>query len=238
MTYSLITHDPGSNRFAVIVATCHLAVGAFVPHTKARVGAVATQGETNPLFGPRGLDLMASGLDANSALDQLLSEDSGHDFRQIHLMDASGQAAAWTGPRTASAANHRSENHVSVAGNFLTGKEVLDAVLDAWAQSTGLPWPERSLTAMRAGEIAGGDKRGRQSAALQIQGDEPYPDLDLRVDHSADPLTELETLIAETRKPYFLNFRQATPRLSDPGRTPESVTAAGQGDFFQERIKL
>lgn len=225
MTYSLITHDPASGRFAVIVATCHLAVGAFVPHTKEHVGAVATQGETNPLFGTRGLALMESGLSAAAALEKLLSEDAGRDFRQAHLMDAAGQTAAWTGARVAPEASHRSAAHISVAGNFLTGTEVLDAVLSDWSRVTDLPWPERLLAAMRAGEMAGGDRRGRQSAALRIQGDEPYADLDLRIDHSPDPLSALDALIAEARKPYVLRFRQATPRLADPGRTPESTAA-------------
>lgn len=224
MTYSLITHDPASNHFAIIVATCHLAVGAFVPHTRPGVGAVATQGETNPMFGNRGLALMASGLSAVETLDRLLLEDSGRDFRQLHLMDATGQAAAWTGPKTAATSAHKAATNVSVAGNFLAGEQVLDAVLDTWQQMHKLPWPERLLDAMRAGETAGGDQRGRQSAALLIQGNEPYAALDLRVDHSHDPLSALEVLIKEARKPYVLRFRQTTPCTADPGRTPESVS--------------
>lgn len=223
MTYSLIAHDPASGRHAVIVATCHLAVGAFVPHTRSGVGAVATQGETNPMFGPRGLALMASGLNATQTLKRLLLEDSGHDFRQLHLIDSAGRTAAWSGSRTAATSAHRAVPHVSVAGNFLAGEQVLNTVLDYWQQQTDLAWPERLLGAMRAGETAGGDRRGRQSAALLIQGDEPYPALDLRVDHAPDPLGALEALIAEARKPYVLRFRQATPCIADPGRTPEST---------------
>lgn len=225
MTYSLIAHDPVRKRFAVAVTTCHLAVGAFVPHTRAGVGAVATQGETNPLFGSRGLDLMAAGHSADNTLDKLLREDAGRNFRQLHLVDAGGQVAAWTGSETADVAGHRDAPHVSVAGNFLAGTQVLDATLECWLQASEMPWPERLLFALRAGEKEGGDRRGRQSAALRIQGDEPYADLDLRVDHAADPLGELDMLVAEARKPYVTRFRQATPRTTDPGRTPETADA-------------
>lgn len=223
MTYSLIAHEPESNRFAVAVATCHFAVGAFVPHTKAQVGAVATQGETNPLFGFRGLDLMSSGHSARQTLDTLLDEDSGRDYRQVHIMDATGRAAAWTGKKTAPATGHLQADHVSVAGNFLSGLDVLDAVVDAWFSHARLLWPERLLAAMLAGEQVGGDRRGRQSAAMRIHGSEPYADLDLRVDNSDNPLAELESLVTEARKPYVLNFRRTTPRHDDPGRNPESV---------------
>lgn len=223
MTYSLITHDPESNRFAVVVATCHLAVGAFVPYARAHVGAVATQGETNPLFGSRGLDLLASGSGACATLQQLLQSDQGRDYRQVHVIDKHGQTAAWTGAGTESVAAHRSSLHASVAGNCLATTQVLDAVLKQWQAGAGQLWPERLLGAMRAGEQAGGDKRGRQSAALLIQGGEPYADLELRVDCDNDPLARLEHLIKEARKPYVVSFRQATPCLADPDRTPQTM---------------
>src|SRR5699024_12530759 len=123
--------------------------------------------------------------------------DAGRDFRQVHSMDTSGRAAAWTGQKTAPAAGHRQADHVSVAGNLLSGLDVLVAVVDAWLDQTALPWPERLLVAMQAGEAAGGDRRGRQSAAMRIHGGEPYADLDLRVDNATNPLLELESLVAE-----------------------------------------
>lgn len=222
MTYSLIARDPDSGRFAVAVATCHLAVGAFVPHARAGVGAAATQADTNPMLGPHSLERMAAGLSAPAALEAALAEDPGRVFRQVHLIDRRGATGAWTGVRTGAVAAHRSADGVSVAGNLLAGEAVLDAVLAQWRRGARLPWPERLVAALRAGEDAGGDRRGRQSAALLIQGGEPYADLDLRVDHAEDPLAELECLVAEARKPYVQALRAATPRLADPGRTPES----------------
>jgi len=223
MTYSLLARDPDHDRFAVAVVTCQLAVGAFVPHTRAGTGAIATQGETNPLFGSRGLELLASGMPADAVLERLLQEDAGRDFRQVHLLDANGPIAAWTGPQTAASAGHRSAANVSVAGNFLAGAEVLDETLERWLQTEHLPWPERLIAAMRAGQEAGGDRRGRQSAALRIQGAEVYADLDLRVDNAPEPLEELATLVTEARKPYVADFSRATPCRAEPGRTPDSA---------------
>lgn len=228
MTYSLIARDPARGRFAVAVATCHLAVGAFVPHARAAVGAVATQGETNPMLGPRGLALMAAGLSAPAALEAALAEDPGREFRQLQCIDRHGQVAAWTGERTQSVAAQRSGENVSVAGNLLASGAVLDAMLAQWHDTASMPWPERLVAALRAGENAGGDRRGRQSAALLIQGRESYADLDLRVDHSQDPLGDLARLVAEARKPYVQRFRAATPRRDDPGRTPRSRRPADE----------
>jgi uncharacterized Ntn-hydrolase superfamily protein len=209
VTWSIVARDPESGRFGIAAASFFFALGALVPHAS-RDGAIATQALINPTSGPRGLRLLAEGLPAERVRDLLAELDAGREARQLHLVDREGRGAAWTGAACVPCCGHRVEEGVSVAGNMLAGPDVLDATLDSWRRSAVKPFVERLLAAMDAGEAAGGDSRGRQSAVLRIQGGESFPRLDLRVDDHAAPLVELRRLYG-VAKERFLAFSTAFP---------------------------
>ena len=220
MTFSIVAWDPKTGMTGVAVATKHLAVGALVPHAKAGVGAIATQAETNPLLGIWGLRLLesrqsaqtnAQNIPVGDVLDLLLQNDEARDQRQLHLVDHLGHATAWTGRDCVDWAGHLTFNHFSVAGNMLTGEPVLHAMAKTFRQGHSLSFSDRLLSALEAGEAAGGDKRGRQSAALYVVQNDVYPYLDLRVDNHAHPIAELRTLFSEAHKDYYQSFRQTMP---------------------------
>ncbi|WP_346291390.1 DUF1028 domain-containing protein [Sphaerothrix gracilis] len=212
MTFSIVAWDAVTGMTGVAVATKHLAVGALVPHAKAGVGAIATQAQTNPLLGIRGLQFLERGRHgAESVLQRLLLEDADHEQRQVHLVDRCGQTAAWTGRECVGWAGHFTFPHFSVAGNMLVGEAVLLAMATAYEQAETAPFCDRLLLALEAGDTAGGDKRGRQSAALYVMDTEVYPHLDLRVDHHAQPIVTLRSLYEESSKDYYQSFRQSMP---------------------------
>ncbi|MGB3310891.1 MAG: DUF1028 domain-containing protein [Nodosilinea sp.] len=228
MTFSIVAWDPQTGMTGVAVATKHLAVGALVPHARAGVGAIATQAQTNPLLGIWGLELLErrqatespfSEASAEVVLEWLLENDCDRDQRQVHLVDHQGHTAAWTGCDCTGWAGHRTFANVSVAGNMLAGSEVLEAMAAAFQGGEGMGLSDRLLLALEAGEAAGGDKRGRQSAALYVVDKTPYPHLDLRVDHDDDPIAMLRTLHSEAHKDYYQSFRQSMPsQLAVPQR--------------------
>ena len=238
MTFSIVAWDPQTGMTGVAVATKHLDVGALVPHARAGVGAVATQAQTNPLLGIWGLELLErrqatespfSEASAEVVLEWLLENDCDRDQRQVHLVDHTGHAAAWTGRDCVGWAGHRTFPQGSVAGNMLTGPAVLEAMAAAFQGSEGVGFSDRLLLALEAGEAAGGDKRGRQSAALYVMDKTPYPHLDLRVDHHEAPITMLRTLHTEAHKDYYQSFRQtmpsqlAMPHPAAPVQLPRAV---------------
>ena len=145
----------------------------------------------------------------------LAGMDRGIDQRQLHVIDAGGGTAAHTGARCVDWCGHLAEPGVSVAGNMLAGPQVVAGTLAAWKANAGLPIVERLIAAMQAGEDAGGDKRGKQSIALRIQGPEVFPRLDLRVDDHADPIPELRRL-HEVAKERFIPFSAGLPRAGRP----------------------
>ncbi|MAA69419.1 MAG: pilus assembly protein [Deltaproteobacteria bacterium] len=206
MTYSIIIRDPEKNHFGIAVATKHLAVGSRVPFLEAGVGAVATQSATNPYLGLKGLASLRSGEPIESALGSAIAADDNPESRQLHGLDKSGNFWAWTGTNAQSWAGHIGAKNVSVAGNFLAGPGVLKACMESLQFSTDRSLESRLLQALFAGEEAGGDIRGRQSAALITIRDQPFPWCNLRVDDNPDPLVELIRLFEEFKKPYYQNF--------------------------------
>ncbi len=194
MTWSIVARDPEMGLFGVAIATRLFAVGALCPWTEAKVGAGATQGLVSLVLGPHGLALLREGYPAPAALGVLMRGDPGQANRQVHMIDAKGQVAAYTGAYCVGWAGQREGKAVSVAGNMLVGPAVVEDTLVAYSDIMNLPFAERLLLAMEAGEAAGGDKRGRQSAALAIQGPEPYRRLDMRADDHTEPLVELRRL--------------------------------------------
>jgi uncharacterized Ntn-hydrolase superfamily protein len=227
VTWSIIVRDAKTNRFAIAVATRFFAVGHLVPHTRAGIGAVATQALVNPFYGQKGVALLQEGLSPEDIVKTLTAADAGRDHRQLHVMDASGRIAAHTGSRCVDWCGHVSAADISVAGNMLAGPAVIADTLAAYLAKAEVPLARRLIAALRAGEAAGGDKRGKQSAALVIQGEEDWPDLSLRVDDHADPLAELERLEAVSRE-RFVPFSQFMPSRRDPaGVTDRAVIEAG-----------
>jgi len=200
-TFSIVARDPATGDLGIAVQSKFFAVGAVVPWARAGVGAVATQSFANTTFGPRGLELLARGLAPATVLDSLLAPDADRDQRQIGIVDASGRAAAATGPKCQVWAGHRSGPDYAVQGNILAGEPVVLAMEKAFREAQG-HLGGRLLAALDAGQAAGGDSRGQQSAALLIvraQGgyggfNDRY--CDLRVDDHATPITELRRLYA------------------------------------------
>ncbi|MBE9076358.1 DUF1028 domain-containing protein [Romeria aff. gracilis LEGE 07310] len=213
MTFSIVAWDPSTHMTGVAVATKHLAVGALVPHARAGVGAIATQAQTNPLLGILGLKLLENHrhLQVNELLDTLLSKEKEKEDRQLHIVDRYGNTAAWTGYNCIDWAGHRTYQNFSVAGNMLVSEAPLTAMAEAFNSATHLPFCERLVQALEAGDTTGGDKRGRQSAALYVVHEDDYPHLDLRVDHHPDPIATLRLLYDEAQKDYYRSFRQAMP---------------------------
>lgn len=191
MTWSIVAYDEATNGLGVAVASKFFAVGAYCPYMKAGAGAVSTQSLINPLLGSWSLGLLSAGLPAPETIDAVIAADHGRDTRQLHGVDCRGRAAAFTGTDSVDWAGHRLDQGVSVAGNMLVGPAVVEDCLATYLAHAGLPFAERLLRALHAGDLAGGDKRGRQGAALRVLGSEDYPQLDLRVDDHADPLGEL-----------------------------------------------
>ena len=216
MTFSIVARDPETGAFGVAVATRFFAVGALCPHAEGGVGAVATQALINPLIGLDGLALLRAGVSAEAALKTLVDADPGRAARQIHLQDGQGGGAAFTGEGCIGWCGHRLGRGFSVAGNMLARAQVLEHTFDAYEAGMALPFPERLIAALKAGEAAGGDKRGRQSAALLIHTTEAYPALDLRVDDHGDPLSELARLEAVSRE-RFVHFAKFFATRVQPG---------------------
>src|SRR5690348_3292713 len=214
MTWSIVARDSKTGQFGVAVATRFFAAGALVPHLKSRVGAIATQALVNVFYGTDGLRLLEQGAGAKDVVAKLVGADAGRDQRQVHVIDAQGRTAAHTGKSCIDWCCHLAGDNFSVAGNMLAGERVIGDTATAYSKNSALPFPRRLIAAMRAGEAAGGDKRGKQSAALVICGEEEWPDLNLRVDDHPDPLAELERLERVSRE-RFVHFMAMWPNRRD-----------------------
>jgi uncharacterized Ntn-hydrolase superfamily protein len=193
MTWSILARDE-RGRFGVAIASRFFAVGALCVHTRRGVGALSTQALMNPLYGPAGLALLDEGRTAADVVAALTRADAGQAQRQLHVLPARGPGAAHTGASCVDWCGHHVAEGFSVAGNMLAGEHVVRASAEAFVAQAGRPLAERLIAALAAGEAAGGDKRGRQSAALRIHADEDYPELDIRVDDHAEPVAELRRL--------------------------------------------
>jgi uncharacterized Ntn-hydrolase superfamily protein len=214
MTWSIVARD-SSGALGIAIASRFFAVGALCPHGRSGVGALATQALVNPLYAQPGLDALSRGEAPASIIQALTAEDAGRDHRQLHMIDAAGRVAAHTGAACISWCGHLAGDGWSIAGNMLAGAQVLEQTAAAYQANAGLPFAERLIGAMRAGEDAGGDKRGKQGAALLIYTTEDYAWLDLRVDDHVDPLGELRRLIEKSLE-RFQPFVSCLPSRSRP----------------------
>ena len=195
MTFSIVARDPESGMFGVAVSTAVPCVGAIVPHVKAGVGAIATQSFSNIRLGIDGLPLLELGLSPEAALSALLAEDDDASRRQVAGIDSRGRTFAFSGDDCIDWYGVRSGDNYSVQGNMLVGKETIDAMAEAFEAASGF-LSERLLLALEAGQAAGGDKRGRESAALLTTpfGSDAWSRIDIRVDLHEDPVAELRRI--------------------------------------------
>jgi uncharacterized Ntn-hydrolase superfamily protein len=215
MTFSIIAWDDDTQMTGVAVTTKFFSVGSLCPFARSGVGAIGTQAFVNPTFGPRGLELLELDIEVEDIIQVLLKSDEGREHRQIHVVDRHGRTAAFTGNETVEWSGHQSFDGFSVAGNMLVGERVIADTAAAYQANAGEELPERLLRALEAGQAAGGDKRGKQSAALYIMGSEVYPYLDLRVDDNPLPVVELRRLFEESKKEY-MPFKQFLPTAAKP----------------------
>jgi uncharacterized Ntn-hydrolase superfamily protein len=200
MTFSIVARDPRAGELGIAVQSKFLAVGAVVPWAKAGVGAIATQSWANTSYGPRGLELLANGLPAAGVLAQLIEEDEGRADRQVGIIGVKGEAATYTGAQCFPWAGGRVGEHYTCQGNILVGEDTVLAMARTFEQTTGLLC-DRLVAALAAGQAAGGDSRGQQSAALLVVreggGYSGFNDrfIDLRVDDHFQPITELQRIL-------------------------------------------
>ena len=213
MTWSIIARD-ASGAFGIAIATRFFAVGSLCPHAQSGVGALSTQALMNPHYGAQGLALLRDGVAAPEVVQRLIAPDEGREQRQVHVIDSAGRIGQHTGRQCVDWCGAVSGDGYSVAGNMLANDRVVPETARAFEQSR-LPFPEKLLKALEAGEAAGGDKRGKQSAALLVYSTEEYADLDLRVDDHVDPLAELERLEKVSRE-RWVHFRKFLARRGDP----------------------
>jgi uncharacterized Ntn-hydrolase superfamily protein len=217
-TFSIVAHDPDKKEWGVAVASKYLAVGSAVPFARAGVGAVATQAFVNVSYGSRGLELLAEGKSAEEVLKELTDADKGKESRQVGIIDAKGNVVGFTGKKCNAWAGHKVGKHYTCQGNILKGEEVVTKMAEAFEKAEGpLAW--RMLAALEAGDAAGGDKRGKQSAAVLVvrQGFGPNRTgdrmIDLRVDDHKDPVPELARILA-----LRLGRRPASESTKDKGQ--------------------
>ncbi len=218
-TFSIVARDSATGELGVAVQTHWFGVGTRVTWAEAGVGAIATQSFTNPSFGPRGLALLREGKSAEETVKILVDSDEGRDLRQLGVIAANGDAAAWTGKRCIKDAGHLTGKDFSVQANMMLNDKVWPAMQKAFFEKSVGSLADRLITALEAGQKAGGDIRGKQSAALIIvkkeNSGQPWQDrlFDLRVDDHKEPIAELRRLV-RVRKAY-IHMNQGDDAMED-----------------------
>lgn len=230
MTWSIVARDP-SGAFGVAVASRFFAVGALCPAVKAGCGALSTQALINPLYAAEGLGALEAGVEAAEVVRALVEADAGRDVRQFHLVDREGRTAAHTGRGCIDWCGHLAGDGFSVAGNMLAGPQVIEATARAYVESGDLPFAERLIRALAAGEAAGGDKRGKQAAAVLVHTTEDYPALSLRVDDHAEPVAELARLYQVSLERFQPFLSCLATRANPVGTTDRTVIEAQIAKF-------
>ena len=217
MTWSILARDAATGALGAAVASRFFAVGGLCIHVEGRVAALATQALVNPMYAVHAMPRLRLGEDPAALVSILTGPDPGQAQRQLHILDAQGRIGQHTGPDCVAWAGQVHGHDVSVAGNMLDGAAVIERTLDGFLHAAG-SLAERLLTAMEAGEAAGGDKRGRQGAGLKVCLADPYPDLDIRADDHPDPLAELRRLHRVSLERYAV-FRRHLAGSADPWGT-------------------
>ncbi len=218
MTFSIVARCPRTGMLGVATSSKALAAGGVVPYCRAGVGAIASQSFANPYLGIEGITLLEQGLAAARVLERIIENDRGRDLRQVAIIDRDGHTAAYTGDKCIPWAGAlEGRGHVCL-GNILVGEDVTKVMAHAFETSDDEPLPERLLHALEAGQEAGGDRRGRQSAGIRVVHTEEYPYCDLRVDDHPDPIPELHRVF-EVFQREEAPFLPMMPRKDD--YTPE-----------------
>lgn len=240
-TYSIVAYDPMTGDMGVAVQSHWFSVGTVVNWGEAGVGVVATQSFVNVSFGPRALELLKQGKTPQEVVDELISTDEGRDFRQLAVLDAKGNAAAFTGRKCIQSAGHIVGDGFSVQANLMANDKVWPAMAEAFLNSSG-PIAERMLIALEAAENAGGDIRGRQSAALLVVRGKSTAKVwedrlvDLRVDDSSEPLVELRRLLKVHRAYEHMNNGDLAVERNDMETAMKEYSAAMQ--MFPENLEM
>lgn len=223
-TFSISARCTRTGMLGVAVSTAVPGVGGICPFVEPHIGAVSTQSWVNPYLGIDGLALLRTGKSAEQVVKQLIADDPGRDVRQLGIVDAKGVSASWSGKDCTAWFGHRTGPNYAVQGNMLVGEATISAMEAAFTGSEALGLPERLMIVLEAGQKAGGDKRGRQSAALLVYKTEAYPYLSLRVDEHAHPVAELRRVF-EVARQQLLPFVDGMPSRSDPiGGLPKAVS--------------
>ncbi len=221
MTFSIVGRCARTGRLGVAVSTKVPAVGMLCPFARPGVGAIATQSFVNPYLGLDGLDLLAQGSSAQETLDRLVADDPGREVRQLGVVDRAGRSAAFSGRECVGWFGHQTGADFAAQGNMLVGAATVDALAATFAAHPAEELPERLVRALEAGQAAGGDKRGRQSAALYVVDRETaYAYLDLRVDEHPDPVAELRRVF-EVAKDQLMPFLARLPTREHPLGRPD-----------------
>jgi uncharacterized Ntn-hydrolase superfamily protein len=218
-TFSIIARCPRTGQLGVAVASAVPAVGSMCPFVRSGVGAVSTQSWVNPYLALTALAELEKGAGATDALSTALAGDEAHAFRQFGLVDGSGASAAHTGTECTPWAGQILGMGVVVIGNMLADPEVLGAMAAAFDDSKSEDLAERLMLALEAGDAAGGDKRGKQSAALGVHADEVYALIDIRVDEHAEPVSELRR-VSRIARAQLMPFIAGMPKRGTPPSRP------------------
>ena len=241
-TYSIVARDSITGEMAVGVQSHWFSVGSIVSWGRSGVGVVATQSFVNPAYGPNGLDLMEKGKSPRVALEELVAKDEGKAFRQVAFLDTSGKAAAFTGDKCVESAMHHAGENFSVQANMMLNDDVIPAMKKAFKEHSGLPLAERVVKVLQAAEAAGGDIRGKQSAALIVVGPNkvanPWEEkkIDLRVDDHTEPLVELERLLTVARAYEFMNRGDVA---MEENNVDEALVQYGKAEeLFPENLEM
>lgn len=222
-TFSVAARCPRTGMLGVAVSTAVPAVGGICSFIKPGIGAVATQSWVNPYLGIDGLKLLEQGMSAQETLRSLLDGDEGREERQLGIVDRNGEVAAFTGGNCVDWAGHITGDGFTVQGNMLVGSATIEKMAEAARMSAPLPLPERLMLVLEAGQAAGGDKRGKQSAHMKVFDTEEYPYFDVRVDEHRNPVAELRRVF-EVVKRQLVPFIDGMPKRKDPlGHLPAEV---------------
>lgn len=230
-TYSIVARDEITGELGVAVQSHWFSVGSIVSWAEAGVGAVATQSFVNVSFGPEGLRLLKEGKNAEEVLNELISKDEGRDFRQLAIIDANGNVAAYTGKSCIEFASHRTGKNYSVQANMMLTDRVVNAMAEAFEKSSG-PLAERLIEALKAAEKEGGDIRGKQSAALLVVRGKStgkiWEDrlIDLRIEDHPEPVEEIERLLKVYRAYEHMNNGDLAVEKGDDKKALEEYGSA------------
>lgn len=241
-TYSIVAYDEETGDMGVAVQSHWFSTGTIVTWGEAGVGVVATQSFVNPAFGPEGLKLMAKGMSPKAVLEKMINVDEGKEVRQLALLNAKGQVAAFTGKNCIEAAGHREGNGYAVQANLMANDKVWPAMAEAFEENNNLPLAERMLVALEAAQEAGGDIRGKQSAALLVVSarstGQPWVDrkVDLRIDDHPTPIKELGRLLKVHRAYEHMNRGDLAVEKGEIEKAMQEYSAAEK--MFPENAEM